>query len=871
LYNHSSLRILFGILTPFSTPSIKVKLNSLVVNTLSSILFFLFCSITVTLTQATRIIKVEETLQKSSDRLFSISEQEIFKLSSTVDESIIIHFEIADDINWKMILKKNRLNSDSLNLLIHQTDGEPAIIKQVNLQSYQGHLIGDNSIQTSLNLINDKLYLSVFDIRKTEEWHLNWDEEKLDYILKNKRFNFIEKSACQNANSTEMAIEYGFKKSNVCQSISLDVYTDFAFYEKHGNNIEQCLNNVLTTTQLLQQDYTNEFDIDFVLTEIHLVTCRLCDPYSNSSSVTQLLNEFNTTSKKTIGNQIKILLTGRLLDNLYVGLANLSSICSDKAKAVVQSIDFSAWAQRVSISHEVGHILGATHDNNSGINIMSSSISNTNYWSPTSVNMILSKLNNVACLKACAVVQCPEITDIDIVFPSINEANINWSAETGTTTKYYLYHRQDIISSGAVNNNTLLFKELESCQEYELILEVTCSDQTTKSISTFLETKLHTSIEIETIKISRCDVNNFDLKLDISHNLNSPAQIQINVLDYSINKIMSPTDDHIILKDLAYYNQSDISIYLSILNQDVYICADEKQYDMPQSDCSMHWIENFNESKIPDFWKVASNNGAFFTRPYAWKCDGTDREISNYGWSSNPVSGRTIDGSKMAYIDDDYISSSDYTGTTELISPAYNLGLYDRVEVSFDYLFHKFNSKGENSSHFSFEIWNGASWVLVFNSEETACDWFKIWDDACTSNVTLNITEYIYGEDTKFKFVYTDGDDNQWTGMVAIDNVSIKSYADIYGCLDESALNYNQNADTHLQNSCMYQCATEYMLVNDYSESIVKDVNIIESSGHMLSKDQIELKAQQSVTLSKGFSLDKGASLLIEPKQCSPE
>ena len=128
----------------------------------------------------------------------------------------------------------------------------------------------------------------------------------------------------------------------------------------------------------------------------------------------------------------------------------------------------------------------------------------------------------------------------------------------------------------------------------------------------------------------------------------------------------------------------------------------------------------------------------------------------------------------MALMDDDIISSSLYTGEVILTSPLYDMTLYDTVKLAFDYNFHPFEDggKGNNNSFFEVEVYDGAIWQSVVFDNDSSCPWHNVWQTNCTTSLSIDITAFA-NENLRVRFVYNDGSDGKWTGMIALDNFQV--------------------------------------------------------------------------------------------------
>lgn len=155
--------------------------------------------------------------------------------------------------------------------------------------------------------------------------------------------------------------------------------------------------------------------------------------------------------------------------------------------------------------------------------------------------------------------------------------------------------------------------------------------------------------------------------------------------------------------------------------------------------------ENFNGCALPAGW---SNN--ILTGNDAWLF-GDNGGVNN------------LDGSCMAYFDDDAIGSGAAPSWVELVSPVVDMSAGGNLELSFDY---NYNHIGADS--FYVEVWNGTQWdqVLLETSDNVGT-----WASGPPyANAAIPLAGYT-NADFQFRFVFNDG--GVWAWYLGIDNVSL--------------------------------------------------------------------------------------------------
>ena len=200
--------------------------------------------------------------------------------------------------------------------------------------------------------------------------------------------------------------------------------------------------------------------------------------------------------------------------------------------------------------------------------------------------------------------------------------------------------------------------------------------------------------------------------------------------------------------------------------------------------------ENFNGFP-PDDFSITTDYGdwpgtySLEEYPYEWRIE-TSQAVANqpdYISDETPfyIGGNTVLGNIEVYYNPDPI--------TIFTLPAINTTLYNQVVISFD----------------SFaELWSLASpalYIEAYNKIEVSNnqqDWYEVFFQADNNkgwaathiygSPVVDITPF-QGEEIYIRFI-CDG-----KGWWAIDNLQVIGYSDVSGCTDETALNYNPDAN----------------------------------------------------------------------------
>jgi len=747
--------------------------------------------------------------------------------------------------------------------------------KGVQISNFEGILVNNNESKVFLTIIESKFELVIID--GNNNYNISWSQDQDAYVYQSFDSQQKNKSDLKCSIHAHAKAETEIKTSNTnksihnsCQEINLQFYTDYLFFKEYDQNIELGLLKIVSTVSQIQQDY-EVFNINFNVNAIQFSTCQNCDPWIDSQDASDLLYDFDLKTDSVEDNSIKLLLTGRPLNNLFVGMARFNSFCSEDSKVVIQNITSSTWQQRVIVSHEIGHILGSNHDDSIN-NIMSSSLNNTSEWTSNTINIIQQSLSSSTCLTDCSNRLCPKITDIQITEKNSDELVIDWISDLTSTIHYELIHMgsKEIIASG-FSDAQIIATNLFGCEEYELKLIVECDNGETNTYSKMISTSTDQDISISQIEILNCNQDDFDLKLLLSHQLISEEDISVQIGDQEWPFRISQNTSFVIIDSLDNFGQKDAGITISTVGSFHNLCSSKTIYDMPENDCSIQWEENFDQGKLPDFWTLDNSNHDFFTSSYSWKVDDSDREIANYNYGYHATNGATINGTNMMYMDDDYLAFNSYTGTTSLLSPIIDLSQYRDVAISFDYIFHKFIEKGENESYFTIDVWSGDEWIQVFDAEQTSCSWFEIWENHCSTSADIDLSSSSYSHSSfQMRFNYSDGANSKWTGMAAFDNFRLEASIRRFRCLDvdQISINDTNQSEQHDHQQCETECTQDFLLINSYPNTYsASNINRIEATG-IIDQSDVNLAAQTYIELSQGFSIESGSTILLDIQKC---
>lgn len=199
-------------------------------------------------------------------------------------------------------------------------------------------------------------------------------------------------------------------RQSVCKVVEVALANDFEMFQEKGSvpEVEEhnlaVINNVLT-------NYDDEFnfDIQFDIVEIFVAASSGADPWTNSTNINAVLDDFTDWGPNGFDNQhdVASLWSNREFNGDVIGLAWLDAVCTFFRYNVVQDFTSNAGLLRCLQAHEMGHNFSANHDASGSNTIMAPSVSNTNQWSAQSISEINSFMNGLGCLSNCGQVQPP--------------------------------------------------------------------------------------------------------------------------------------------------------------------------------------------------------------------------------------------------------------------------------------------------------------------------------------------------------------------------------------------------------------------------------------------------------------------------------
>ena len=825
------------------------------------------------------------------------------------------------DKNWEMILFENDIRSDNYvervitpNGIINHPIGE-------NI-TFKGALKNDPSSKIRLtvkgNFIHGVIKTSAgeYFIEPAKKYSRNYsDNSYLLYDVKNVIANSDVTCGVDEVKhfKNEKTNELPESSMMTCVELELGVLSDYSYYQKHGSTVGGSSAQAIAVMNAVNTDYDTDFtnEIEFKISEHVVSTCADCDPLSTTLDLGGCLDEFSSWGKNggfLTDPDLGQFWTDRDFTGTSIGLAWIGVVCGNNRYHVLQDYSGSIEYQlRVLVSHEIGHNFDCSHDAQGSSFIMAPSVNNTTTWSSASISSVNAHLGGAGCLTACPASPCAPITNMTVSNTNTN-VTATWSASPAGSYRVILYDSNDnqISSTNTTNTSITLTPPLTLCNQYKISVESNCgSGNFSPPVLGIFRTDFQTDFEILCARPSNCSGGTYDLILTLIHGAGNGSGFNVTADGTTQNFTYSSSPQVVTVTGLTANGNASTAVSVTAASGGGGDCDANTTYREPNADCSgVVFEETFNRCQDPTDcgWTLSPN--VVGADEYEFKFDWNNLAHQNYG-NTNTLGNQSFDGSCFAFLDDDKTSNPSFTGIINMTTPVMDLTDYSGVTLDFDYNFHNFEdsggSKGPNDSQFDVEVYNGTSWVNVLSDDDDdpACRWFDEWEpgDNCLTAFSLNVDVY-NNADFQVRFIYTDGNNGDWTGMIAIDNVVVSATTHTGGCTtfvdyypDTDGDGYGDGTQTPTQ-VCLGDPPPQGFVSNDTDcdDNNMNDVDIvlnnnpvtaglhqannsINSMGFVPNSPAapgfITFKAGVTIFLNPGFVAEAGSDFTAKIEPCS--
>ncbi len=503
-------------------------------------------------------------------------------------------------------------------------------------------------------------------------------------------------------------------RSFSCKEVEVAIAADYSMYTKYNNNASALAQHLLDIKNLQEPNY-GVFNVEFTVVKTYIVTSSGNDPWTSSTDANTLLNSFCCWAGTGSSSQLN---------------------CTGQNGFAVTHDVGELWTNRDFDGSTVGLAWVGTICNN----MFGYSVDQHFTTNLQSLRVLIAheQGHNFGASHDAS-------GDPHIMAPSVNSSNTTFSSA----------------SQSAINNNLPGYTCLSACTP-------DCSDPAV-------------DMDITSLSLGACNAgppSTYDLTLVITHGGGNGQGFNVTVDGTNYFKSFGSSPQTVVVSNLPADGQSDVPVIVKAVSNNESGCQAGTSYNAP-SPCGGEIAENFNSCNLPGGWTITTTNPYTFQNEngedpevqYRWKFDNDNRPLINYDYSSPPY---TINGSCMAYFDDDINSSSQFSGINTLTSSVYDLTQFENVVLSFDYNFHNFeDGKPANGSFFKVEVRTVAgNWVQILYDDDDTCPWTDAWASNCSTHFSANIDQYAHNA-FQVRFIYSDGDNGAWTGMIAMDNFAI--------------------------------------------------------------------------------------------------
>ena len=569
-----------------------------------------------------------------------------------------------------------------------------------------------------------------------------------------------------------------------CVDAETAIAADYSMYVKFGNSASSLTDHLLSIKNLMEPNY-DVFDVSFSVVTMFIVTTSNGDPWTSSTNYSALLNDFSCWSGTGFNGQLNC--TG---ENGFGVASDVSELWTNRD--FDGSVIGSAWIG--TVCHNV---------------------------QKTSVNQHFNSNNQLLrCLIAHEVGHNFGAGHDASATPWIMAPSVNANATQFSSA-----------SQSAINGYLGGYSCLGAC----------CPDP---------------AIEFDILSLAVTDCNSgnstYTIEIELAHGGGNSSGFNVNIGGTNYFRNFSSSPQTVTISNLPADGSNSIPVVVSAVTSTEEGCDAVGFYSAPSAGCGLNAVANFNDCQLPPGWSRTSTNPYIWNGgdplvQYEWKFDDADRYFFNYDQGNNAGSLLTIDGTCMAYFDDDLGNVEEYTGNITLTTAYYDVSNYENLFLEFDYNFHNFefeNGKPANDSYFEVDVWDGDSWVNIIHDETDHCPWTDVWQSTCATHVSMNIDAY-KSDALRVRFFYTDGDNGDWTGMIALDNFRISgNLSGSDPCVDNMTINSSP------------------------SNGLFEAANSISTSGSIAVTNSATYNAP-AVTLSSNFEVQDGAVFEVQTDGCN--
>ena len=354
-----------------------------------------------------------------------IKEYDIFEIDAVAlhnftlknkSENIQFSLELGSKYNFVLDLDENKIFKEGIKVTWATENGNvPGELSKI--KCYNGFVAGTDkrvSLSVNKNLLFGFVNTSEGELFVEPVWHLVPDAPKDQFIFYySKDYIETKQFKCGALEMKEHIDQYDHKAKDFkggaefaplgCKEVQIAEASDKLMCQKYGDvfGVQDRITSVINT---VQNNYYGSFNDDLTLTisDWFQVTCNGTDPWTSSTDAGTLLSSFTSWGPTGFSTHDDgELWTNRDFDGGTVGIAWLSSICTNNRYNCIQDWTNNANFIRVTVAHEIGHNFSCQHDGSGTPYIMAPAVNNTSTWSSASISSFNSFVPTRTCLSAC--------------------------------------------------------------------------------------------------------------------------------------------------------------------------------------------------------------------------------------------------------------------------------------------------------------------------------------------------------------------------------------------------------------------------------------------------------------------------------------
>ncbi|MBK8620301.1 MAG: PKD domain-containing protein [Saprospiraceae bacterium] len=362
----------------------------------------------------------------------TVNSEDVYRQINTSSRSNDVVLDLGDGMKWNLELELNPIFSSKYTKVFgNQVSGNP--VQEGRVKPMKGKLknVPDSEVAISFNknfIFGEvRIGTTAYFIEPLSYHVKGQDPDKFIYYSINDIIMDVDYK-CGNDYYKEEMEKFSSKEENIgtrmpggCFIVEYAIAADWSMVVKFGNDVA-VENHITGVVNNVQTNWDNEFDdeIQFEIVTFWISSCSTCDPWSNSTNSSTVLNSFTSWANAGsfgVTHDVGSMWSNRVYIDNIVGLAWVNVICTSNRYNILRDFTSNANQLRVMTSHELGHNFRAVnsptgHDAAGSGFIMAPSVNTSNTWSAQSIIDIEGHYLSRWCLSNCTNLP-PPVADFD--------------------------------------------------------------------------------------------------------------------------------------------------------------------------------------------------------------------------------------------------------------------------------------------------------------------------------------------------------------------------------------------------------------------------------------------------------------------------